>query len=156
MPEITTDEKSFESIDYPKSIYELLLAMQNQPLQINCNCGTSSAANTPTIQQKRFSFTLDDGSFSGQNTFGINLSDFQINNYDFVNNNLLFATALCSDSSGSGMLGRTDLTSEKVDLSWNTDVPQNLLATINKDLTNFETIHIDLYYLSFEVPTVIR
>lgn len=42
MSNITTDINSFENIDYPKNIYELLLNLKNQPLQINCNSGNPS------------------------------------------------------------------------------------------------------------------
>lgn len=49
MANITTDLESFENIDYPKNIYELLLKLKNEPLQINCNntsnSGTSGSYN---------------------------------------------------------------------------------------------------------------
>lgn len=41
MSNITTDLESFENIDYPKNIYELLLSLKNQPIEINCNNSTS-------------------------------------------------------------------------------------------------------------------
>ena len=45
MSNITTDINSFENIDYPKNIYELLLQLKNQPLQINCNSTSNSNAS---------------------------------------------------------------------------------------------------------------
>ena len=50
MSNITTDLESFENIDYPKNIFELLLKLKNEPLQINCN--STSNSNTSGIYQK--------------------------------------------------------------------------------------------------------
>lgn len=43
MANITTDFESFENIDYPKNIYELLLQLKNEPLHINCNSENSQS-----------------------------------------------------------------------------------------------------------------
>lgn len=50
MSNITTDLQSFEDINYPKNIYELLLKLKNEPLQINCN--STSNSNTSGSYQK--------------------------------------------------------------------------------------------------------
>lgn len=52
MPEITTDINSFESIDYPKNIYELLLSLQKQPIEINLNETTPSTVLHYTTQEQ--------------------------------------------------------------------------------------------------------
>lgn len=48
MSNITTDVNSFENIDYPKSIYELLINLKDKPLDINVNCGVSSNSDNPS------------------------------------------------------------------------------------------------------------
>lgn len=55
MSNITTDLESFENIDYPKSIYELLLNLKDKPLDINVNCGGSSNPNTQNSSYNKYS-----------------------------------------------------------------------------------------------------
>lgn len=57
MSNITTDLQSFENIDYPKNIYELLLQLKNEPLQINCN-GTSNPNTSGSYQKYNSEETL--------------------------------------------------------------------------------------------------
>ncbi len=50
MSNITTDVNSFENIDYPKNIYELLLQLKNVPLELNVNCSSKSESSSEYLK----------------------------------------------------------------------------------------------------------
>ncbi|MPL56027.1 hypothetical protein SDC9_01509 [bioreactor metagenome] len=79
MSNITTDLESFENIDYPKNIYELLLALKQQPIEINLN--NSSQLNYTTDEQLTGENWLDGKPIYRKGFTGI--SDGEFNDFSF-------------------------------------------------------------------------
>ena len=149
MSNITTDLESFENIDYPKNIYELLLALKQQPIEINLNEGSSSTVIHYTTEEQPTGENWLDGKPIYRKGF-TGISEGVFNDFSFkdICDNLISAKGYLRQSTQDipYLIGNYETFDYKVEFQF--EPTESLMFRLKEKSTNQFTPH--YYAISLE------